>query len=92
MDLAAVVVVDEGQVMALLAALRNIVCLGLFTDQQMGNKPGPCSREVLGEPRARGKRFCQNAMSAWYVHGMDLHAMPLRSHSRGTEFILKEWE
>lgn len=40
-----------------LAALCNIFCLVLFVAQQMGNKLGQCSREVLGERRTRGKEI-----------------------------------
>lgn len=58
--------------MGLLAALCNIFCLGLFVAQQMGNKLGPCSREVLGEQRTRGRTLCQNAMSVWYDYGNDM--------------------
>lgn len=52
--------------MGLLAAQCDVFCLVLFVAQQMGNKLSPCSREVLGERRTTGRRFSQNAMSAWH--------------------------
>lgn len=57
-------------------SISNIFCLVLFGAQQMGNKLGPCSREVLGEQRTEGRRFCQNAMSAWHDCGNDMHPTP----------------
>jgi len=64
--------------MVLLAALCSIFCSVPFETQQMGNKQGPCSREFLGEHRTRGRKHCQNSISAWHDCGDDTpqHASP----------------
>lgn len=59
------------------------ICLVLFVAQKMGNKLDPFSREVLGEQRTWGKRFCQNAMSAWHDCGNDMYPTPCSFGSRG---------
>lgn len=57
--------------------------LVLFVVLKMGNKLVPCSREVLGEWRTWGRRFCQNAMSAWHDNGNDMYPTSCKFHSRG---------
>lgn len=69
--------------MGLLEALCIILCLVLFVDQQMGNKLGPCSREVLGERGTIGRRLCQNAMSAWHAYGNNMYATTQYSYLGG---------